>query len=393
MKDSMLALVLSACGPLGPPRGDAGAGGGGGTFLPLGGGAGSTGGGVGSTGGGETGGGSSTGGGAATGGGGMTTTGGGTATTGGGSGVDAGLAPLTWSNMAISGATSTSYVIGLSGEKNNLWAVQDTGHLFRSTTGGFVHQFSFPYGAHDVYASGNLVVLLQTRAIRTCITDCTQLANFAQFDLLNSGANLNLFGETLCGQGTSRVVAIVSDTDNDAQVMEWNGSTWTRTASDIGVRYPRGCWFDEQDRLWVIGQDAVVFDDGGAFTPIPLSSNFTTYTAGVSFAGTQWLAGQYGYVASVAGTTVTPRNSGGDNILWAAGGLSADEIFFFGYWTGTNAVGNGFKWDGSQLRPVGNLLPSFGSGSTVRVIHKVSDTELYVAGTNGSGPAIVRGRR
>lgn len=392
MKRYALALVvLSACGPLGPPRSDSGMGGGGGTFPPLGGGAG---GGVGVTGGGSaTGGGSS-----ATGGGGTTTTGGGTATTGGGSQADAGqpdagLAPLTWSNMAISGATSTSYVIGLSGDAGNLWAVQDTGHLFRSTGGAFVHQFSFPYGAHDVYASGTMVVILQTRAILTCSTDCTQLTNYAQFDLLNSGANLNLFGETLCGQGTSRMVAVVSDTDNDAQVMEWNGNSWSRTASDIGVRYPRGCWFDDQNRLWVVGQDGVVFDDGGAFTPISLSTNFTTYTSGISFGSTNWVAGQYGYVGSGSGATITSLNTGGDNLLWASGGLSSDEIYFLGYWTGTNGIGSGFKWNGTQLKPVGNLLPAFGSGSTVRVIHKVSDTELYVAGTNGSGPAIVRGRR
>ncbi|MGV3619545.1 MAG: hypothetical protein ACO1OB_01940 [Archangium sp.] len=382
MKNFVLAvLLLSACGPLGPPRSDSGVGGGGGTFFSTGGGVGSTGGGSGSTGGGS-----------ATGGG-TTPTGGGMGTTGGGSGVDAGLPPLTWANMAIAGATSSSYLIGLSGDQGNLWAVQDTGHLFRATTGGFVHQFSFPYGAHDIYASGNMVVILQTRAILTCTTDCTQLANYAELDLLNSGANWNLFGETLCGEGTSRVVAVVSDTDSQAQLMEWNGSTWARTANDIGVRYPRGCWFDEQNRLWVIGEDGVVFEDAGAFTPIVLSNNFTTYTSGVSFGATNWVAGGNGYVASGTGATLTPLTSNGNNLLWAAGGLRSDEIFFLGYWTSTNGVGSGYRWDGVQLKPMGNLLPSFGSGSTVRVIHKVSDTELYLAGSNGSGPAIVRGRR
>lgn len=381
-------VLLCACGPLGPPRADSGTGGG----SAVGGGTGSTGGGL------------ATGGGAGTTGGGFAM-GGGAGTTGGGSpsdagldagvdgGVDAGLPPLVWSNMALTNATSSSYIIGLSGEQGDLWAVQDTGHLFRSTGGAFVHQFSFDYGAHDVYAAGGMVVILQTRAILTCTSGCTQLSDFTRLDLLNSAINWNLFGETLCGQGTSRVVAIVVNTSNQAQLMEWNGTTWSRTANDLGVVHPRGCWFDAQDRLFVVGQDGVVIEDNGGFTPVSLSSNFTTYTSGVSFGDTNWVVGQQGYVASGMGTTFTKLVTGGGSILWAAGGLSADELYFFGYWSSTNGIGNGFKWNGAQLQPVGNLLPGFGAQSTVRVIHRVSDTELYVAGTNGNGPAIARGRR
>lgn len=300
---------------------------------------------------------------------------------------------MTWASMAITDATSSSYVIGLSGDVGNLWAVQDTGHLFRSTGGAFARQFSFSYGAVDLYASGNTVVILQTRTIRTCTSGCTQESDFATLDLLNSGMNWNLFGGALCGQGASHIVAAVSDVNDKTQLFEWNGTTWSRTNTNFGIDDPRSCWFDEQGRLFVSGEDAVAFDDGGAITVIPLSSNFSIYLGGTNVGGTNWVTGQYAYVASGSGATLTKMTNNGESLLHAAGGLRSDEVFLLGYYNSTNAVGAGFKWDGTQLRPVGNSIPQFGAQSTVRVIYPASANELYLAGTNGTGPTIVRGRR
>ncbi len=358
-------FVLVACGSPMTPQHD-----GGGFVFPTGGGV------------------ATTGGGSATGGG-VATTGGGSAT--GGGGQDAG-APLTWSNMAMRDVTSTSYVIGLSGEPGNLWALQDTGHLFRSTGGEFVRQFAFTGGAKAIYASGNTVVVLQTRRIRTCTSGCTQDSDFATLDLLNSGLNWNLFGGALCAQGPSHVIAAVSDTNDRTQLFEWNGTSWARTISNFGIDDPRACWFDVQGRLFISGEDAVAFEDNGAVTTIPLSANFSLYFGGANVNGTNWVTGQYGFVASGTGATLTALTTGG-GALYAAGGLRADEVFLLGAYNPTNGVGSGYRWDGAQLRALGNSISPFGPQSAVRVIHPASATELYLAGTDGTGPVILRGRR
>jgi hypothetical protein len=329
-------------------------------------------------------------GGGATGGGGMT---GGGSTTGGG----AGLPLLTWAAMGISGVTSNSYIIGFSGAANDLWAVQDTGHLFHSTGGAFTRHFAFQYGARDLYASGGTVVMIQTRSIRTCVapSPCTQDSDFQQLDLLNSGMNWNFFGEALCGRGPNDITAIVSDTTNNALLFTWNGTSWSRGPS-LGIAYPQACWFDANGGLYVSGQDAVLFYDQGAGSLATLSSNFTGYNRGAVVDGTSWLSGPYDYVARGTGTSFTPVvpiGGGGNQLLWTVGGLRSDEVFALGYYQATNAVGIGFKWNGTQLRPVGNLIPGFGQGATARVIHVTEPNELFVAGGDSSGPLITRGRR
>ena len=155
--------LLCACGVQGPVT-TTGGGAGGGIFSSgggsaTGGGEGSVGGGVATLGGGDGtlgGGDGSGGGGAATVGGGDGTTGGGSAVTGGGE-PDAGPAPLTWAIMSITGTTSSSNIIGVSGTHNDVWAVQDTGNLFHSTGGAFAKVVGFN-SATGLYASDGGVV-------------------------------------------------------------------------------------------------------------------------------------------------------------------------------------------------------------------------------------------
>ncbi|MBL8916919.1 MAG: hypothetical protein JNM17_39815 [Archangium sp.] len=385
MKRALLALTVfaSACGPLTPQR-DGGTGGGGGNPFFGGGIGGGTG--AGTTGGANGGGGGATGGGAT---GGGTTGGGGTATGGGG-----GLAPLTWAAMGLSGATSTSYIIGLSGSTNDLWAIQDTGHLFHSTGGVFTWQFAFQYGAKDLYASGGTVVMIQTRSIRTCTSGCTQEADFQTLDLLNSGMNWNLFGEALCGRGPNQITAVVSDTQDRGQLFEWNGSMWTRTNSNLPIDSPRACWFDSNGGLYIAGEDAMVFYDQGAATAVPLSNNFTIYYGGAFVEGSTYVVGPSDYVARGTGSSIARISMpGAGQLFHAVGGLRGDEVFAVGYYTSTNGVGNGLLWNGTQFRPLGDKFPGFGSGSTGRVVHVTTPNEIFIAGGDGAGPLIARGRR
>ena len=306
--------------------------------------------------------------------------------TGGGGGA---VGPLTWANVSIGGVTSSSYITSISGTPTDVWAAQDTGYVFHSTGGAFSLQFPIQYGVKELYANGGTVVIVQTRSIRTCTSSCTTETAYTDFSLLNG--TFNLFGEAACGRGPNDITVIVSDTQNMAQVFHWDGTSWTRTNSNLGIAYPRACWFDEGGVLYVAGQDEVARSDSGATTIETLSNNLSTYYGGASIAGTQWVVGQSGYVGRRNGTTWTKVAGPSTSILWAIGGLAENEMYGFGYWD--SSAGNGVKWNGSVLSAAGNLLPGTGSQSTIHTMLVTGPNEIYAAGNNQSGPIIVRGRR
>lgn len=291
--------------------------------------------------------------------------------------------------MAITGVTSTSYIIGISGTATDLWAVQDTGYLFHSTGGAFALQTPIQYGAKALYASGGTVVIMQTRAIRTCTANCTSEAAFATFDLL--GGSFNLFGEAVCGRGPNDITAVVSDTTSMAQLFHWDGVSWTRTNANLGVQYPNACWYDAAGGLNVVGQDVVVRTDMGATTTETLSTNSSAYNGGIEVGGTSWVVGANHYVARRSGSTWTPFPVTTSSTLYAVGGLSENEVYALGYYATT--VGNGFKWNGTTLTPLGNILPNTGMQSAIRSMIVTAPNELYLGGSNTSGPIIIRGRR
>jgi hypothetical protein len=167
---------------------------------------------------------------------------------------------------------------------------------------------------------------------------------------------------------------------------------WARTDTNLGIAYPRGCWFDSAGALYVIGQDAVIRSESGATTTDTLSTNLTGYYGGAEVGGTQWIVGPNHYVARQTAPRVwTKFPVTTSSTLWTVGGLSEAEVYAFGYWETT--AGNGFKWNGTALTPVGNLLPGTGSQSMIRAMLVTGPNEIYVAGSNQSGPIIIRGRR
>ena len=325
-------------------------------------------------------------------------TGGGGGATGGGTGGGAtgggggALAPLTWSTMSISGATSSSYIIGISGSATDLYAIQDTGYLFHSTGGAFSLVSPIQYGAKGLYAAGGTIAILQNRGFKTCTSNCINDAAFTEFDLV--GLPNNLTGEAICGREANDITAIVSDTNYMGQVFHWNGSTWTLTDSNLALKYPRHSWFDNTGALMVVGEDRVIRSDQGANTPEALSTNATTYYGGAAVGGVNWVVGPMHYVGSDSGTGFTQQtvSTSSPSILYAVGGLSENEVYALGYWHST--AGMGFKWNGTTLTPLGPTgLPGTASQSTIRRIHVTAPNELYLAGSTTSGPLIIRGRR
>ena len=296
---------------------------------------------------------------------------------------------MSWASIALAGATSSSYIIGISGSATDLWAVQDTGYLFRSTGGAFTLQTPIQYGAKALYASGGTVVIIQTRAIRTCTANCTTEAAFASFDLL--GGNFNLVGAAVCGRGPNDITAIVSDTSRMGQVFHWDGVSWTRTNANLGVYDPKSCWFDLAGGLNVVGQDVVVRTDQGATTTETLSTTSTSYNAGFDVGGTSWVVGPNHYVARRSGRAWTPFTLTTTSALYMVGGPSANEVYALGYFA--TSVGNGFKWNGTALTPLGNILPNTGMQSMIRSMVVTGPDEMYLGGSNTAGPIIIRGRR
>lgn len=373
-----LTLVLSvvcfaACGQLGPPRTDAGSGGGGGAFVPTGGGVGTTGGGVGSTGGGAA-------------------LGGGTAV-GGGSGP----APLVWSTVALQDATSSLAVVALSGDANDVYAGQELGDFFHSTGGGFTKLFRFSTGIRSLYASGGTVVMVSGGDIRTCKTNCTTEAAFDTLSLNNPAMNWSFFGKAACGEGPNHIVVIVTDRTSSAagQVFEWDGTAWARTNSNLGISNPTACWFDGSGNFYVSGDDRVVLVENGSSTPISFSTNNTNYRGGATIDGVTWVVGPNLFVAKGSGLSISPVSTGHtvSQTLGAVAAVTSDEVYLLGYYSSTNNLGPGLKWNGTSFTTLGNSLPGFGLQSGVRVTHRTSANEVFMAGADSDGPIIIRGRR
>ncbi len=377
---------LSACGVQGPVAVGGGAGGG---VFQSGGGAGSSGGGSGViTGGGD----GSLGGGTGVTGGGDGSLGGGGAVSGGGTGVvDAGPSPLNWALMTITGASSDTAIIGLGGTHNDVWALQESGGVFHSTGAAFNKVGQFGY-SNAFYASGSTVAIVQTRTILTCTGGCDDAGAYTNLPLLDGG--WNYFGETVCGEGANHVVVVVTDTNSDAVLFDWDGSGWSHTNA-IGISYPQACWFDGNGGLYVAGEGGMVFLEGGASTQVPLGDNGSYIYGGVTMDdSTTWAVGSYQFVARGSATSFTQvPTSGASASFRAAGGLQSDEVFLLGYYTTTNAIGSGYVWNGTQLKKVGDTLPNMRSGSMVNAVLPAASNELFMGGSDGNGPVILRGRR
>jgi len=233
-------------------------------------------------------------------------------------------------------------------------------------------------------------VVVRYRAILFCTmgTACTSESMFTSIDLVPLG----LDGEAACARNASTLAVVVSDTGSMGQLYEWNGTTFTRTQTSLGVRYPRSCWYDTAGRLHVAGENKiVVYEQSAALPETLVNSGSVTFSGGFSDQTASWAVGTSGNVHRRVGSAWAPLVTNTTNTMSAVGGPTPDEIYVFGFWG--PAYGNGFKWNGSTLTGTGNLLPSATSQSSMRVIRVTGPNELYVGGGTPSGPLIFRGRR
>ncbi len=297
---------------------------------------------------------------------------------------------VSWEQLALVGA-GEARPVALTGAQHDVWAALENGQLFRSTGGDFSEAVQFS-AARDLFVTGGTVVLLQTRFLRTCTSGCDEATSYDQLDLNNSAANWNYFGVALCGEGPEHIVAVTTDTANAGKLFEWNGQTWSLGTS-IPIYAPESCWFGPDGALYVAGSGGVVHLAHGAMTAIALGESGGYVSRGVTLDGTAWAVGAKNLVAKGTGIELTELPTDElSNVLLAAGGFSGDEVYLLGSYS--NLTGPGYVWNGAELKPLGRALPPFDSSAgIVRAMLRTGPQELFIAGTVGLTPVILRGRK
>jgi len=368
----LVVLGVFACGPLSPPKADAGSGGGGGA----------TGGGMG-TGGGTGGGGSDggTGGGVGTGGG----------LGGGGGGEDAGPSDagsrdFSFSQVAVS-SSSTAPILGVGGVSGALWALQQSGRLLRSSGGGLSEAFAFTGNGVGLVVQGMQVVVALARELRVCTAQCEREASYDSFDLSARGE----FAEAVCASAM-RSWAVTSNAQNDARVYRRDGTQWTSLGA-VPLRYPAGCWEDATGALWIAGQGGVVrFDGTGSF--IAVGGPQVLYWSGVSYGTETFVVGAAATIGRLVdgGVVDVSQHPPGATFALAAVGGPSDAPFALGVVQGSTQP-RYLRWDGSSWLGVSTSLPALVGSGSVNVVHTTSPNEVYFAGANDVGAWMVRGTR
>lgn len=369
--------ALAACGPLSPPKNDAGAGGGG----AIGGGSG----------------GGTTGGGAGGGGGGGVIDGGTGGGSGGGSGGGAGggtggglAASFTFGSVQFQDTMSSSGIVGLGGVTGDVWALQESGALLRSTNGPFTRQFTFTGGGRDLYVNGSTVVVALWRALRVCTSGCSLETDFSDFNLVSLG--LDAFA--VCGRGTA-IWAITEDTMYNGGLYQLVNGQWTSLGA-LPIRYPRHCWVDDADVLWVAGQNGVVRYDGqsSVFEEVTPPQTGVTFYGGASIGGTAWVVGGGQRIARRTGPAtwvVEEHPAGSSQTLLAIGGPADAMLAIGGVQQSSRPrylTSDGGTW--TEVNTALPGLPGFGAGN---VVFAPSNALLYIGGVNDTGPWIARGTR
>lgn len=341
--------LLAACGPLGPVRVDGGGATGGG--FVLGGGA-ATGGGA------TTGGGVATGGGTATGGGGGAATGGGSSTGGGGESQLDGGAPLRWSSMVLPTSSSTP-IVAISGQVGDVWALQYSSQLYRSTGGAFTAVVALPSQGAGLHAWNGTVTVATAFELWTCTSDCTVRANYVRFALPN-GVTVG----ALCGRGT-KVTVIAAPANGRAQRWDQTGTQWTMSIGDLGTTGAESCWFDQNDTLWVGSVNRVTqVTASGSISHAVLGNAGLLYGGGAAVAGENFVAGVDTFARFSAGSWVRSPEVTGEMTVVAA--LSSTSAYVVG------RGGVAYWWNGLAA-------------------HRMNDLEAFVQPTSRISSATVIG--
>ncbi len=370
----VLVVVLAACGPLTPPKTDAGTGGG-------------------SGGGAMTGGGSATGGGGAVTGGGGGSTGGGGGSTGGGGATGGGDGTWDFGTMTLNPAPGNAgSIVGFAETDAGIFAISSSGRLYRSTGGPFAEQFAFP-GLQprdfEGSASGHLFMLTTVNFLH-CATNCADAGAWAQTTISAGDEVLN----ALCVIGDDHVLALGGKGGADNGVSyRWNGTQLAASGMALGFYSPRNCWKGASGDFFIPVDDNVLrySTTTEGFTAEP-TGTMAGWRGGGSSPGHEWVSG-LGPVISERGASswATAFNpSGTSGAITAIIGVSPTLAFGFG--GGFTSDGqSGYRYDGVSWSAMNPDLPSLNQAASA---FRTSAGVIYVGGNDASQmPIIVRGAR
>lgn len=315
--------------------------------------------------------------------------------TGGGTAGDGGV-PWTWATVSVTGATSSSGIVGIGATSSELWGVQGDGRVYRAMTGGFTALFVLQSGANDLFVSAARMVISQPRALRTCNRmnmNCTVANEWETFDLVTPN---NDFSAGVCGRSGTDIYALTTNTSDTGGLYHYDGADWTALDRTLALKSPRACWF-EGAVLWIAGEDGVLRYDAGAgsFERITGGPGIAPvqFFGGVAIGGVVYAVGQEGLVARRVGGTWSIVNGPVSltGPLRAIGGPTADELWAVG---GTFSAGlSGYEWHGSSWAAQTAPMSGFGSQSSVNRVFMRTANELYFAGHSATAPVVLRATR
>jgi len=384
----LVAVWCAACGPLSPPKSDAGQGGGvgGGTGGGVGGGlGGGLGGGTGGGLGGGTGGGLGGGADGGTGGG----LGGGTGGGGGGS------TQRTFATMIL-GSTPTSggAVKGFAESGGAIWAVSEHGYIFRSTGGEFTPLVRLQIDGSNAYVKDftatpdGTFFVLSTLRLAVCSANCDQQANWTDYATATSAMVL----ETVCGNASNDVIAVGADSSYTGVAYRWNGSSFRSVSTNLGLDSPAGCWRDSAGDLVFGARDGVVHYRGGGFSaePLPLvasSVSAQTWRTGAVVGADEVVAGWAKRLAKRVPGGLSLLIDEGSGEFRAMAVPSATEAWVFGGGPSAGAS-NAWRFDGQRWAKLVPPLPIY----RAHAAFLSSTGALYVGGEDDNfNPVILKG--
>lgn len=373
----LLLVTLAACGPLTPPKTDAGPGGGGGGIIVTGGG-----------GGGITGGGTGTGGGGTvTGGGGGTVTGGGGGTSDGGDGI------WDFAVMTLSPApTNSGAIVGFAETDAGLYAMSGGGHLYRSTGGPFVELLSFP-GMQPLdfegTASGHFFVITTVHFLE-CASNCADAGSWSDQRI----AAFDEVLDSLCVIADDHVLAVGSKGNaNDGVSYRWNGTTLAANSVSLGATGPDNCWKGASGDFFIPADDTVVrYSPGQESFALEPTATMPSWRGGGSSPGHEWVTG--------SGPMIAERGAGSWTNVYTPSGTSGSitsvigisPTLAFGFGGGFSSSGQaGYRFDGTRWS---ELTPDLPVINVTFSAFRASNGAVYVGGYDSNQyPVIVRGAR
>ncbi len=299
-------------------------------------------------------------------------------------GADGGRRLPRFSLVPLAAGLDGTEIVAISGDPNDLWAMQHSGTVLHFDGATFQVAFTLDRTGAGLYVRGERVVLATSNSLYSCTGSCTSLSSFAVTAVRTADI---LTG--LCGVDADRVFAVgTRGPDTSALYDPINASQWL--SSPIPVSQALACSAGD-DAIYVAGTGGVyVFGRFSGFerllsNPHPFLSVFAI--GNEVHAGAD--EGRLFRRDADAGTWANVSPPVASAPILAIGGFAADEL----YAGSSNTEHRAWSWwDGSAWHRVDTTNGDF-ADRIITVIFTLSPDEMLWGGRTSSGPFILRATR